>query len=206
MTTSVSTVVTRRIQRMTDGSFIRVRDLEVQIGSTRHAIEVIMSRLAAANKVESLGRGLYWKGARTRAGIQRPSASAWGIEVGGVGSGPCDLSAVRFLGLTTQVPVSEHIAVPGRAPAPLPGIQFHSRSHTRAIHALRPAEVAVLEVLRIWPSGIEENWRTFCVRVSKLIERGAVRPGAITAAINDERTPLVRRRWREYRDQVRVRR
>jgi hypothetical protein len=113
---------------------------------------------------------------------------------------------VRFLGLTTQVPVSEHIAVPGRAPAPLPGIEFHSRSHTRALHGLRPAEVAVLEVLRMWPSGIEEDWRTFCARVAKLIERGAVRLEAITAAINDERTPLVRRRWREYHDQARARR
>lgn len=206
MKTSVSTAVARRLQRVADGSFIRIRDLEVQIGSTRHAIEVIMSRLAAANKVESLGRGLYWKGVRSRTGLQRPSAAAWGIEVGGVGSGPCDVSAARFLGLTTQVPVSEHIAVPGRAPAALPGIEFHSRSHTRALNALRPAEVAVLEVLRMWPSGVEEDWRTFCARVTKLIQRGLVRPEAISVAVNDERTPVARRHWKAYSDQAPVRR
>jgi len=134
--------------------------------------------------------------------MQPPSAAALGIEIGGVGSGPCDVSAARFLGLTSQVPVAEHIAVPGRAPAPLSGVVFHSRPYSRAKHALRPAEVAVLEVLRIWPSGVEETWRTFCSRISQLIERGVVRLEVVSAALNDERTPDARRHWRAFRERA----
>jgi len=202
MAQSIAAAVTRKVQRQRVGSFIRVRDLEVNIGVTRHAIEVVMSRLAAADVVQSFGRGLYWKGDLGRGGMQPPSAAALGIEVGGAGSGPCDVSAARFLGLTSQVPVSEHIAVPGRAPAPLPGIEFHSRPHSRATHALRPAEVAVLEVLRIWPSGVEETWRSFCSRVTKLIERGTVRIEVVSAALNDERTPDARRHWHAFRERL----
>ena len=202
MTDSVAATVTRKVKRQPSGSFIRVRDLEVRIGATRHAIEVVMSRLAAVDVVQSFGRGVYWKGDVGRGGMQAPSAAALGIEIGGVGSGPCDVSAARFLGLTSQVPVAEHIAVPGRAPAPLSGVVFHSRPYSRAKHALRPAEVAVLEVLRIWPSGVEENWRTFCSRISQLIERGVVRLEVVSAALNDERTPDARRHWHAFRERV----
>ena len=202
MASSVAAAVSRRIHRLPEESFIRVRDLEVRIGAARHAIEVIMSRLSAEDVVQSIGRGVYWKGPRTRDGMLAPTASQVGIEIAGPGSGPAELSAVKFLGLTTQVPVSVHIAVPGRAPAPLGGITFHSRPYSRALRQLRPAEVAVLETLRIWPSGTEEDWNVLRVRVAKLIKQGIIRHQSVTAALCDERTPVVRRHWETLRKQV----
>jgi predicted transcriptional regulator of viral defense system len=195
MAMSTSAQVSRKVARLPEQSFVRVRDLEVQIGATRHAIEVALSRLAANDTIQSLGRGVYWKGLRTRDGMQPPSAMQIGIELGGVGSGPADVSAVRFLGLSSQVPVAAHVAVPGRVPAAVPGVRFHARPYSRALHALRPAEVAVLEVLRIWPSGVEAEWSTLRRRVSTLVEQDLVRVKMITAALNDERTPGARRHW-----------
>ena len=75
-----------------------------------------------------------------------PTPAEVGVAVGGPGSGPSDLAAAKFLGLTTQVPVTMDMAVPGRAPADVPGIEFRSRPHTRALLGLKPAEVDVLEV------------------------------------------------------------
>ena len=195
MSKSIATRVASSICRLPEQSFVRVRDLEIRIGATRHAIEVALSRLAAADSVQSMGRGVYWKGARTREGMQPPSPLHLGIEIGGIGSGPAELTAVRFLGLTTQVPVAAHIAVPGRARAALPGVTFHARPYSRAVHQLRPAEVAVLEVLRIWPSGIEAEWSALRRRVSTLLKQGVIRSEVVTAAVDDERTPDARLHW-----------
>jgi predicted transcriptional regulator of viral defense system len=195
MTLSTSAAVMRSIAQLPEKSFIRVRDLEIRIGTTRHAVEVAMSRLAAADVVQSIGRGIYWKGSHSRTGMQPPSPLEVGIAIGGAGSGPADVSAVRFLGLTTQVPVAVHIAVPGRAPAPLSGVEFHSRSYGRALRALRPAEVAVLEVLRLWPSGVEADWSSLRSRVGKLVRQGIVRCEVISDSLADERTPGARHHW-----------
>ncbi|MEY3358613.1 MAG: hypothetical protein RIR87_1672, partial [Actinomycetota bacterium] len=80
MSSSVAAAVSRRIHRLPEESFIRVRDLEMRIGAARHAIEVIMSRLSAEDVVQSIGRGVYWKGPRTRDGMLPPTASQVGIE------------------------------------------------------------------------------------------------------------------------------
>ena len=129
-----------------------------------------------------------------------PTLAEVGVAVGGPGSGPSDLAAAKFLGLTTQVPVTMDMAVPGRAPAGVPGIEFHSRPYTRALRGLKPAEVApaevaVLEVLRMWPSGVEEDWDALRDRVADLATKGIVRTEHVSAAVADERTPAVRRLW-----------
>jgi predicted transcriptional regulator of viral defense system len=195
MAMSTAARVSSRVHQLPEQSFVRVRDLEVRIGATRHAIEVALSRLAATETLHSVGRGLYWKGSRTREGMEPPPPLQLGIELGGVGSGPAELSAVRFLGLTSQVPVAVHVAVPGRARAAMPGITFHARPYSRVLHALRPAEVAVLEVLRMWPSGIESDWSALRRRVIALIKQDVVRVPIVTAALRDERTPNARRHW-----------
>jgi hypothetical protein len=176
MAMSTAARVSSRVHQLPEQSFVRVRDLEVRIGATRHAIEVALSRLAATETLHSVGRGLYWKGSCTREGMEPPSA-------------------VRFLGLTSQVPVAVHVAVPGRARAAMPGITFHARPYSRVLHALRPAEVAVLEVLRMWPSGIESDWSALRRRVIALIKQDVVRVPIVTAALRDERTPNARRHW-----------
>jgi hypothetical protein len=126
-----------------------------------------------------------------------PLPGELGLEIGGPGSGPCGLSAARFLGLTTQVPVKMDIAVPGRAPMPVAGVEFHSRPYSRLLCRLKPAEVAVIEVLRSWPSGVEADWQALSARVSLLVLEGVVRPEVVSLAISEERTPLVRNHWRD---------
>ena len=58
--------------------------------------------------------------------------------------------------------------VPGRAPS---GVQASSLTDVRLafVHpchvGFAPAEVAVLEVQRMWPSGVEVDWDALCARV-----------------------------------------
>lgn len=71
--------------------------------------------------------------------------------------GPAGWSAALALGLSTQVPRHETIAVPGRAPRNPDNVRFVSRaaSAKRRDERLRPAEVALLEVLREWDTLVE---------------------------------------------------
>ena len=204
MTISTAALVRERIDALPDRSFVRVRDLDEGRDLSTRAVEVAMSRLAHAGVVNSIRKGLYWKGPRTSAGMLPPTPAEVGLVIGGPGSGPSDLAAVRFLGLTTQVPVNMDMAVPGRAPAGVPGITFHSRSYSRAMRGLRPAEVAVLEVLRMWPSGVEDDWEALRNRVTDLVTQGIVRTEHMSAAVAEERTPGARTLWHELVDRLTV--
>ena len=197
MKTSAAARVRERIGALPDRSFVRVRDLEEDGVISTRAAEVAMSRLAHAGVVSPIRKGLYWKGPQTRTGMLPPTPAEVGVAVGGPGSGPSDLSAARFLGLTTQVPVKMDMAVPGRAPVGVSGIEFHSRPYTRAMHGLKPVEVAVLEVLRMWPSGVEDDWETLRESVADLVRTGIVRADKVSAAVADEHTPAVRGLWGE---------
>ena len=197
MTTSTAAFVRERIDALPERSFVRVRDLEQGGDISTRAVEVAISRLAHAGVVSPIRKGLYWKGPQTPTGMLPPTPAEVGVAVGGPGSGPSDLAAVKFLGLTTQVPVKMDMAVPGRAPAGVPGIEFHSRPYTRALRGLKPVEVAVLEVLRMWPSGVEEDWDALRDRVADLATKGIVRTEHVSAAVADERTPAVRRLWEQ---------
>lgn len=176
-------------------SFVHIADLPEGSGGSRRAVEVEMSRLAKAGAVRSVRKGLYWKGPRTRSGMVPPSPRELGVAVGGVGSGPSGISAARFLGLTTQVPAVTDVAVPGRAPDPVDEVVFHSRPYERAVLGLRPAEVAVLEMLRVWPRAAEDDWSALADRVMKLRESGEIRPRVVTQAANREHVPAVRDLW-----------
>ncbi|MGH8961577.1 MAG: hypothetical protein ACRDWT_10255 [Jatrophihabitantaceae bacterium] len=53
----------------------------------------------------AIRNGLYFKGAKTRYGMTRPSSEAIAIAVlGTVGVGPTGHTAARALGLTTPIP------------------------------------------------------------------------------------------------------
>jgi hypothetical protein len=199
---STAAIVRERIEALPERSFVRVRDLREGSGGTPRGVEVAISRLAQAGLVSPIRKGLYWKGPKTRSGMLPPTPAEVGVAVGGPGSGPADLAAARFLGMTTQVPVKVDMAVPGRAPAALPDVQFHSRPYSRAVRGLKPVEVAVLEVLRIWPSGVEEDWEVLQERIADLAESGVLRTHLVTAAIADERTPAVRALWKELLDWI----
>jgi len=197
MTRSTAAFVREHIDALPERSFVRVRDLDQGSHISTRAVEVAISRLAHAGVVSPIRKGLYWKGPRTSTGMLPPTPAEVGVAVGGPGSGPSDLAAVKFLGLTSQIPVKMDMAVPGRAPAGVPGIEFHSRPYTRAVRGLKPAEVAVLEVLRMWPSGVEGDWEALRDRIADLATRGILSTERVSAAVADERTPVVRRLWEE---------
>lgn len=156
-----------------------------------------MSRLAAEGEVLRVRKGLYWKGPKTRAGMPRPRPIEVALEVAGPGAGPAGVSAAHALGLTTQVPATEQVAVPGRVPAPVPGVRFVSRSIERRIATLRPLEVALLEVLREGPAMVEARWGKVAEIARRLATDGEIRPAAIEAQLDHEHHVAVRQRWAE---------
>lgn len=200
MKDSGAAAVRERIHALPDRSFVSVRELEAPVEGARvskRAVEVELSRLAKSGMVRSIRKGLYWKGVKTPSGMLPPTPTEVGLAIGGTGTGPADVSAARFLGLTTQVPVVVDMAVPGRAPSSMDEVVFHSRPFSRAFFELKPAEVAVLEVLRMWPSGLEEDWEFLAERVARLSKKGSVRLDRVSEAVEQERVPVVRELWRE---------
>src|SRR5580700_4321999 len=93
------------------------------------AVSKTLSRLAEAGELRRVRRGLYWRGTPTRLGMAPPPPERLAGEVvGGSGTGPGEWSAALALGLSTQVPRRETIAVPGRAPCDPGAIHFVSRA------------------------------------------------------------------------------
>jgi hypothetical protein len=160
------------------------------------AIDTALSRLAAAQELVRVRKGLYWKGTPTRFGMTQPSAYEVALQVAGPGSGPASVAAAHELGLTTQVPSIVEVAVPGKTPDPYPGIRFRSRPYERRERGLRPLEVAVLEVLRD-PTVIEASHHQLVDRVRELIASDLIRADVLTSEANDEARPMVRTRLAE---------
>lgn len=156
-----------------------------------------MSRLAAEGEVIRVRKGLYWKGPKTRVGMPFPRSLDVGLEVAGSGSGPAGVSSAHMLGLTTQVPAVEQVAVAGRVPSPVPGVRFVSRSIERRIAGLRPVEIALIEVLRDGPTIIEQPWAKVATVVERLVDAGEVRPGLVATQLGHEHHVAARQRWNE---------
>lgn len=148
----------------------------------------------AAGELVRVRRGLYWRGKKTRFGMTPPSSLAVGVAIGGPGAGPAGIAAAHFLGLTTQVPSTVEVAVPGKAPDSMRGVLFRSRPYSRRERRLTPAEVAVLEVLRD-PLAAEASWAEVAERFRDLLDEGAVRSKALDAATTAEPRTGARDRW-----------
>lgn len=186
-------LVRERVASAPERSFVAVADMVWP----RHAVECELSRLAGRGEVVRVRKGLYWKGPITRLGMPLPGSMEVGLAVGGVGAGPAGLSAAHFLGLTTQVPALETIAVAGRVPAPFPGVRFVSRSVERRVNELRRAEVAVIEVLRDGPGVVETPWRRLSGVIGLLADDGEIRMSVVDTELRAEHHPAARRRWAE---------
>lgn len=156
-----------------------------------------MSRLAAEGEVVRVRKGLYWKGPKTRFGMPLPRPIDVALEVAGPGSGSAGVSAAHRLGLTTQVPATEQVAVPGRVPSPVPGVRFVSRSIERRIAGLRPLEVALLEVLRDGPGTVEARWTKVGETARRLAAAGEIRPELLAGQLSHEHHVAARQRWDE---------
>lgn len=190
--TSIASATQRKIMSAPAGTFFTRADFT---GSDQ-AVESALSRLVADDELLRVRRGLYWKGKSTRFGMTRPTPLQVALQVAGPGSGPTGVAAAHMLGLTTQVPSTSEVAVPGRVPEPLDGVRFRSRSFDRRLRGLRPLEVAVLEVLRD-PGAVEVAWAVAARRFSELAGRGEIRPDVLREEAAAEAVPAVRQRLRD---------
>jgi hypothetical protein len=191
--TSVAPEVRKRVLPSRD-RFWRPEDFD----GSPEAVAQTLSRLARAGELRRVRRGLYWRGAPTRLGMAPPPPDRLADEVGGgPGTGPAGWSAALALGLSTQVPRRDTIAVPGRAPRNPGAVHFVSRaaSTKRRDERLRPGEVALLEVLRDWNALVEVSTHDAVSRIARLADTGAVRLDRLVRASVTE-PPRVRERLR----------
>jgi hypothetical protein len=191
--TSVAPEVRKRVLLSRD----RFWRAEHFVGSPE-AVAQTLSRLARAGELRRVRRGLYWRGASTRLGMAPPPPNRLLDEVvGGPGTGPAGWSAALALGLSTQVPRRETIAVPGRAPRSPGPVRFVSRaaSTKRRDERLRPVEVALFEVLRDWDALVGVSTHDAVDRIARLAETGVVRFDRLVRASVTE-PPRVRERLR----------
>jgi hypothetical protein len=173
---SVASTVRAAIARKSPRSFVGPSDFD---GSSR-AVQCELSRLAARGELAHVRKGLYWKGPKTELGMVAPHPLDLALHIGGPGAGPAGFSAAAMLGLTTQVPAVVEVAVPGWMPTPPEGVRFTRRHPSRRELHLRPAEVALIEVLKDWPTTVESSWGELVERTAELVAAGKVRPTAVT--------------------------
>jgi len=162
------------------------------------AVGKALSRLTTTGELRRLRRGLYWRGRSTPLGMAPPPASRLATElINEPGSGPAGLTAALSLGLTTQVPRIDIIAVPGRAPRPVPGLRFVTREAAwrRRDERLRVGDVALLEVLRSWPDLVEVPTDDAIERIASLTRDDRIDLARVIRASSTE-PPLVRERLR----------
>jgi hypothetical protein len=163
------------------------------------AVAKMLSRLTTSGELRRVRRGLYWRGTPTPLGMSPPSPARLAAEIiSGPGIGPAGLSAALELGLTTQVPRYDVIAVPGRVPRS-PGMAIlvsRAASTKRRSERLSPAEVALLEVLRDWPGLVELPDTDAADRIAGLLDANTIRVDKLTRASKTE-PPRVRERLRE---------
>lgn len=190
---SVAPEIRKRILASRD-RFWRPEDF----GGSPEAVAKALSRLAHAGELRRVRRGLYWRGAPTRLGMAPPSPDRVVHEViDAPGTGPAGWSAALALGLSTQVPRRETIAVPGRAPRTPGAVRFVSRAASvkRRDERLRPPEVALLEVLRDWNTLVEVPTGAAVERIADLVGDGSLRLDRVVRASSTE-PPRVRERLR----------
>lgn len=187
---SIAARVREEIDRAETDSLIVVREVVERLGA-RHAVELALGRAASQGHLVPLRRGVYWKGRQTRFGSTRPDALDSALAIARSagftsGVGPTSWSASHALGLSTQIPARTHVAVPGRPPAPPPGVEFHQRS-PRGRHGLGVSEVALLEVLSQFPGQTEASWEEVVVKTQALVTDGQIDVDKVVAS--------ARRQW-----------
>jgi len=186
---STAQVVRCRVDRSRD-RFWRAEDFE---GSHTGALREL-SRLAAEGKLRHIRKGLYWRGRETLLGMSGPSPAQLVQElVGSAGVGPAEWSAALALGLSTQHPRHDIIAVPTRPPSMDARVELKDRSGRggRARNKLNWWEVAVLEVLADWSRVVEVPRDEAVTTLVQWLTSDKVRPQKLARAAKGE-APVVR--------------
>ena len=176
-TLPVASEVRRYVARKPTGSFIHARDLVNRFGS-RAGVDVALSRLTGNDpSLSRVRHGLYWKSPVSRFGTTKPrpfdvAVAAASAEREGVG--PAGWTALHLLGLTTQVPSVDEVAVLGAAPTRVSGTVYRSRSNPERA-GLRFHEIAALEALRLTPALDSAEWSTVVEKLRDLNRNGVIR-------------------------------
>lgn len=190
---NVATDVRKKVARSRN-RFWRPEDFD----GSHEAVAKALSRLARAGELRRVRRGLYWRGAPTPLGMAPPPSDRFVHEIiDAPGIGPASWSAGLTLGLSTQVPRRETIAVPGRVPRSPGAVRFVSRAASvkRRDERLRPIEVALLEVLRDWDTLVRVSADAAVARITGLAKSGELRLDRVVRASGTE-PPHVRERLR----------
>lgn len=186
MSLSTSASIKRRVARATPGTFLRVSELATS-DATLHAVEHALSRLIATDApVVRAHKGLYFRGIQSRIGKSRPRPVDVALEVTrGRGGGPAGWTALRALGVTTQIPSIDEVALLGAAPTGIEGVRFHVRRNP-ARAGLTLHEIATLEAVRAWPTHIGGDSDKLRVAIDELIQAGRIRPARLRKAAGAE--------------------
>jgi len=161
-------------------------------------VDKALQRLKDAGQLRAVRRGLFYRGRKTGFGMSRPSQNEIVAAVAGTrGVGPAGLTAANELGLTTQMAGTDVYAVPRPAPRDLPSVRFVARPSrlARVKAALKPTEVAVLEVLDAWDTVTDTAPDQTEARLAALLNSGAVRAAQLVRGASDE-PPAARERLR----------
>ncbi len=127
------------LRELPERTFVRISGLPGSNAARRNAL----SHAAADGDLIRVRNGLYYKGAKSRFGMTRPSSRDVAREVlGSDGVGPAGFSAARHLGLTTQVPAEMHLSFWGPIPEGIDGVRIHKRNNARR-RWLNESEIAL---------------------------------------------------------------
>lgn len=182
----MTSAVRERVSESPVGAWIRPSEF-----GGGNAVEQALSRLARDPRgpVVRAAKGLYYKSgpADPTFGKRKPTPIEVAAEVArGQGVGPAGVFAAAYLGLTTQVAPRPILSVAGPAPTGVSGVEWQTRNNAaRAL--LDFAEVAVLEVLSIYPNGVEAEWPEVVARVDGLRDAGRIDLDRIRTAVASER-------------------
>lgn len=181
-------------------SFVRLETLPGTAVARRKAA----SRAVADGDLINVRHGLYYRGAKTRYGMTRPSAVEVALEtLGRKGVGPAGFSAAREWSLTTQVPPTLRIA--GLKPAKdVPGITVTLRSNLDRV-GLTYKEIALVELLRDPEAYVEHGWAALLDAVAAAESAREVRVGKVLSVAATERDVATRTNAARMREELKGR-
>jgi predicted transcriptional regulator of viral defense system len=178
--------VERRVESAPPGHVFTVEDF-AGIASPA-AVKTALSRLSKQGAIDRVRRGLYHKPRVSRFGRGSMPAERVALAAArGKAPGPAGASAATALGFTTQIPPRPVIAVVGNPPTSVSGVRFVERSNIERVTAgLRPAEVALLEVLRDDLKWVELSDSAMRARLRELVAAGDIDPRRVRRAAKRE--------------------
>jgi hypothetical protein len=178
--------IRERIEKAPEGTWFRPADL-----GGGNAAEQVLSRLARDPDapVVRAAKGLYFKCGKPDPffGKRSPSPVETAVQVArGQGVGPAGPAAAAFLGLTTQVAPTAALTVVGTPPTGVPGVRWEVRKNPLRAQ-LNFAEVAVVEMLSLFPYGAEADWSEMVERIDAVRTQRKINLERIGRVVASER-------------------